>query len=491
MRSLHTKLVMILVLLILSLMTVVGAFLINSVTAFYLEDFYTQMSEVFQKEELYADLTTENEKETSGEADGASMMAEVLGAYAGELGVDGRNRKLYILDDNGVCLIHPNGETGPARYTTNLSHALSTGEVGDRSNVAEDYMDVAIPIQRGDQSYVIYIYDNKTTANNLTDQMFLLIMEALVFGLVISVLLSFLLSKTMVTPIQRLTEGAMRVAEGDFSRKIEVASRDEETGTYFRCLSEVASQRHLTEALAGLSGNGSFYAFESEQYRMLDRDTLITEQPPASAVYTAANPMNRGQDSLKELMGDLGISVNGSNFYLSGSEEVVRSGDGSIRLSSDGVAVYAAGEGGPFKIPPRNGKVSLFDAVEACRQVAANTLGTRSGQARLYLMSARETETGLVVRFGYCLNGYLVRLDQGYAAQFLVRDGEITDFTLCFRSYTDSGTTSPVLPIRQAAAAMEAMGLTGEELLLAYSDSRGDTVTASWMAADSHLTERG
>lgn len=267
--------------------------------------------------------------------------------------------------------------------------------------------------------------------------------------------------------------------------------RDEETGTYFRCLSEVASQRHLTEALAGLSGNGSFYAFESEQYRMLDRDTLITEQPPASAVYTAANPMNRGQDSLKELMGDLGISVNGSNFYLSGSEEVVRSGDGSIRLSSDGVAVYAAGEGGPFKIPPRNGKVSLFDAVEACRQVAANTLGTRSGQARLYLMSARETETGLVVRFGYCLNGYLVRLDQGYAAQFLVRDGEITDFTLCFRSYTDSGTTSPVLPIRQAAAAMEAMGLTGEELLLAYSDSRGDTVTASWMAADSHLTERG
>ena len=42
-RSLHMKLVMIMVLLILSLMMVVGSFLINSVTAFYLEDFYTQM----------------------------------------------------------------------------------------------------------------------------------------------------------------------------------------------------------------------------------------------------------------------------------------------------------------------------------------------------------------------------------------------------------------------------------------------------------------
>ena len=57
-RSLHMKLVMIMVLLILSLMTVVGAFLINSVMAFYLEDFYTQMSNVFSRESLTRDLTT-------------------------------------------------------------------------------------------------------------------------------------------------------------------------------------------------------------------------------------------------------------------------------------------------------------------------------------------------------------------------------------------------------------------------------------------------
>ena len=218
------KLVMIMVLLILSLMAVVGAFLINSVSAFYLEDFYTQVAEVFQDRSLLHDLTTEGEEE---EKSGAEMMSDVLQAYAGELGVDGRNRKLYILDGNGVCLVRPDGETGNLEYTPNLSHALSTREVGDRSNLAVDYMDVAIPIDRGDDSYIIYILDNKTTANNLTEQMFLLIMEALIFGLVISILLSFLLSKTMVTPIQRLTEGAMRVAEGDFSRKIEVASRDE------------------------------------------------------------------------------------------------------------------------------------------------------------------------------------------------------------------------------------------------------------------------
>ena len=151
MRSLHTKLVMIMVLLIMSLMLVVGAFLVNSVTAFYLEDFYSQMSEVFADQALYDDLTTE----TEGEENGADMLASVLNAYAGELGVDGRNRKLYILDDKGACLIYPDGESGQLEYTNNLSHALLTGEVGDESSLSLDYMDVAVPIQRGDDHYVI------------------------------------------------------------------------------------------------------------------------------------------------------------------------------------------------------------------------------------------------------------------------------------------------------------------------------------------------
>ena len=67
MRSVHMKLVMIMVLLILSLMAVVGAFLINSVSAFYLEDFYTQVAEVFQDRSLLHDLTTEGEEEEKGE----------------------------------------------------------------------------------------------------------------------------------------------------------------------------------------------------------------------------------------------------------------------------------------------------------------------------------------------------------------------------------------------------------------------------------------
>ena len=42
-RSLHMKLVLIMLLLITSLMTIVGAFLMTSITGFYIEEFYQQM----------------------------------------------------------------------------------------------------------------------------------------------------------------------------------------------------------------------------------------------------------------------------------------------------------------------------------------------------------------------------------------------------------------------------------------------------------------
>ena len=222
-RSLHTKLVMILVLLILSLMTVVGAFLINSVQAFYLEDFYTRISARFSDSAMVSDLRTE----TAGEENPAEMLEKVLSGYSGELGVDGVNRQLYILDESGAYLAGGDQERGARlEFTENLTLAIR-GEMGDESNLVADFMDVAIPIQRGEGHYIIYIVDNKAAVSNLTNQILILILEALAFGLGISILLSFLLSKTMVIPIQRLTEGAMRVATGDFSEKLHVDSRDE------------------------------------------------------------------------------------------------------------------------------------------------------------------------------------------------------------------------------------------------------------------------
>ncbi len=292
-RSLHMKLVMIMVLLILSLMTVVGAFLINSVMAFYLEDFYTQMSNVFALESLTRDLTTA----TQGEEDGAQAILDILETYSGELGLNGYSRTLFILDgETGEYLAGNNDDAGKnlSYDSANLTHALATGEDSSSPNMAADYMDVAITLDRGGSSYVIYILDNKTTVNSLISQMFVLILESLVFGLVISILLSFLLSKTMIIPIQRLTEGAMRVAHGDFSRKIQVASRDEigvltdtfndMAGQLQDTLRQVENERnkldtlflHMTDGVVAFSRNGEVIHSNPAAEEMLGR-TITAE----------------------------------------------------------------------------------------------------------------------------------------------------------------------------------------------------------------------
>ena len=302
-RSVHMKLVMIMVLLILSLMTVVGTFLINSVMAFYLEEFYTQMSRVFDQNQA---LSRNLETEVTSDEDGAQAILSIMEAYYGDLGLDGRSRTLYILDgETGDYLTGTDEEEGRGlEYDSpNLTRALVEREEGTEANIAADYMDVALPITRGDNQYVIYILDNKATVNSLISQIFGLILESLVFGLVISILLSFLLSKTMIIPIQRLTEGAMRVAEGDFSRRIEVTSRDE-IGVLTDTFNDMA--RQLRDTLRQVENErnklDTLFLHMTDGVVAFDRDGQVIHSNPAAEGMLGC-PI--GPDTTyKELFGD-------------------------------------------------------------------------------------------------------------------------------------------------------------------------------------------
>ena len=299
----HMKLVMIMVLLILSLMTVVGTFLINSVMAFYLEEFYTQMSRVFDQNQA---LSRNLETEVTSDEDGAQAILSIMEAYYGDLGLDSRSRTLYILDgETGDYLTGTDEEEGRGlEYDSpNLTRALVEREEGTEANIAADYMDVALPITRGDNQYVIYILDNKATVNSLISQIFGLILESLVFGLIISILLSFLLSKTMIIPIQRLTEGAMRVAEGDFSRRIEVTSRDE-IGVLTDTFNDMA--RQLRDTLRQVENErnklDTLFLHMTDGVVAFDRDGQVIHSNPA-AEGMLGRPI--GPDTTyKELFGD-------------------------------------------------------------------------------------------------------------------------------------------------------------------------------------------
>ena len=219
-RSLHRKLVLILVLLIVSVMAVVGTFLINSINTFYLNSFYEQMQAVFTTD------TIRSMQEAAAEP-GTDGLKTIIDAHKSRLGIDDY-RNYAILDSEGGFLDGSNPNVSVTR-TSNVIAAMA-GETGTRSAVSDSIMDIAVPLDKngdGAVDYIVYIADNKREISDLSWRFFQIVMQAMMFGLLAAILLSFLLSKTITTPIERITEGARSIAEGNFDQDLGVQSSDE------------------------------------------------------------------------------------------------------------------------------------------------------------------------------------------------------------------------------------------------------------------------
>ncbi len=235
-RSLYAKLVLIMLVLIIALMSVVGTFLMSAIRNFYLADFYEKMETAFEDIELAGNLYS-----AADEPDAAFKMAELLESYTGQLGIDSRSRNFYILSGvSGAVLDKGSGSETSLSVTQNILTAIQ-GEEGYQYDKGAAYMDVAIPISGASGSFIIYIIDNKSTVTSLSASMFRITAEALLVGLAISVVLSLLLAKAIVTPIQQLTNAANKVAAGDFTEK-PVSESNDEIGVLTRSFNDMATQ---------------------------------------------------------------------------------------------------------------------------------------------------------------------------------------------------------------------------------------------------------
>ncbi len=219
MRSLQMKLVFVLVLLIVSVMAIVGTFMLNRVSVYYFDDFTEQMNSVFNAE-LFSMLKNEAQAE-----DGAARLKTALDAYSSALRISSY-RNFYILDgETGKTLTGSNDEE--VVRTPAIVSALS-GRIGQEKKISSGYIDRAAPIIVDDEvKYIVYIKDVKQDLQNLTSSMFTIILRSIVFALLIAVLLSFLLAKTITTPIEKITKSAKLMSLGEFDSVLPVQSGDE------------------------------------------------------------------------------------------------------------------------------------------------------------------------------------------------------------------------------------------------------------------------
>ncbi|MBO7276229.1 MAG: HAMP domain-containing protein, partial [Clostridia bacterium] len=283
-RSLQMKLVLVLVMLVISVMAVVGIFLLNSIAARDTQDFLEQMNEVFTPEFILS-----LEKAASS---GAEDVRDMMNAYSAQMGID-KNRMFFVLDGvSGEYLAGSDEPWGASlRLTPNMIAALS-GRVGQTSDRLSDSLDIALPLRddSGKVLLVVGVTDNKTEINTLTWNILTMLIRAIFFALVVALLLSFLLSKTITTPVEKLTEQAASIASGDLSQRAEVSSTDEfgdlcETfnemaDTLEHTLREVGEERnkldtifrHMADGVVAFSSDGKLIHVNPAARDMLGKD---------------------------------------------------------------------------------------------------------------------------------------------------------------------------------------------------------------------------
>ena len=236
-KSLQWKMVTIFVLLILAVMTVAGTFLIASVTNFYHEMFASELDSVFTESFI-------KRLETGAEGN-PDFIETVLSAHAPNLGIDSY-RSYHVFDRKTNELIGSSIEAKGRKpaLTENYVSALS-GKVGRKTDIKNRYMDYAVPIETSGGGYVIYIMDSKEELSLVLNTVFFIILQALIVGIIISLVLGYFLSKTITTPISNLTRNAKRMAEGDFDFKIE-ASSDDEIGMLTNAFNDMSGKLNFT-----------------------------------------------------------------------------------------------------------------------------------------------------------------------------------------------------------------------------------------------------
>ncbi|MCL2095506.1 MAG: cell wall metabolism sensor histidine kinase WalK [Oscillospiraceae bacterium] len=235
-KSLHFKLVLMLVLFILIIISVIVTVMLNGVFDLYSENFNGMMSDTLDDNLI---------RELEALMDGGDFYIDLrarLWTEHGNLGIN-NYRNLYILDMMGGLLAGTNDELGRSLIKTPNMLAAMNKKTGGRQSFVSEYMDYAVYISSvsGERECIIYIKDTREETRVFSWAIFEIIIQVLLVGLVVAVILSFFLAKSIAAPIQSITKGAVKLADGSFNRRIEVVSNDE-IGTLIVTFNDMAEK---------------------------------------------------------------------------------------------------------------------------------------------------------------------------------------------------------------------------------------------------------
>lgn len=237
-----------------------------------------------------------------------------------------------------------------------------------------------------------------------------------------------------------------------------------------RCETAAPSQG-LSELIGAAVPDGSFFAFEQEEYRKLDPFSLLSADAPQLRPAKAQNPCDsRFSGALASSLGfnpygDTSYTDNAGNVYFSETNCLLKiENDGFLQLDNSDAARFSAES------------ADAASQIEAARALVQKVYTPVGGDARLYLSGFEQTADGAVCRFDYVLGGTPVSCGES-AAVVTLRGKTVVSMQMQLRKYTLQNETLPLLPPKQAAV----ISKSGAALRLGYADTGAAELSAGWL----------
>ncbi|MDM5297695.1 methyl-accepting chemotaxis protein [Bacillus pumilus] len=184
----------------------------------------------------------------------------------------------FLVDGTGIILAHPT-EQGK-----NISKVPSVKKAIDNSGIDNDKQ-LTVVSKIKDANWTIGVSFEKKKLLWITEQMNQTSIVISIIAVVLAMILSYLLARSITTPIKRLIEHVRRVSEGDLSSSLESKSQDE-IGLLTKNIQQMTEGiRDLIEKVKRASEQ---VVTSTDEVIQISNETLLSSQQIATAIQEVA-----------------------------------------------------------------------------------------------------------------------------------------------------------------------------------------------------------
>jgi two-component system sensor histidine kinase VicK len=261
-RSIRFRIVLIYFLLVFIAMTVIGVFITDQLEAYQMELIRSNFTKIVQESVIslqeYEHLNQHREE----------IQADIQ-SWAESL-----REEMFVVDDGFVIIASSNSNYIDRSALDLLDQSIlvrgMTGEISEQDRVLASGIPVknmVFPIEKnGNVKGLVCLRADITSVYQSQSQARMIIIQAMLAALLITVGLGFFIARSITVPINDVTEKALKMSEGDFSQEVSVRSDDEigrlaEMFNLLRekldyTLAEINSEKNKLETILKNMGDG-------------------------------------------------------------------------------------------------------------------------------------------------------------------------------------------------------------------------------------------